>query len=175
MQHVFLATLYDETMTDTKIKTTKIGNRTYTDSLAYEVKLTEKYSKMLCLQLFSRLNASVSPEEFLVLDVTYHNPDICQRDLAKLLIKDRANTGRLLESLEKKSLIKRVVDVKNNRLVKKIILTNEGEGILFSLWEKINPVFTKTFESFTDEEVEFTKKILKKMRDTLKETVEVQI
>ena len=80
-----------------------------------------------------------------------------------------------MESLEKKSLVKRVVDVKNNRLVKKIILTNKGEGILFSLWEKINPVFTKTFESFTDEEVEFTKKILKKMRDTLKETVEVQI
>lgn len=158
-----------------KIKTTRIGHRLYTDSLAYEVKLTEKYSKMLGLQLFANLNSPISPEELLVLDVTYCNPDICQRDLAKLLIKDRANTGRLLESLEKKELIKRVVDVKKNRLVKKIILTDEGEEVLRDLMDKIIPVFDKVYENFTDEEIEQAKNVLKRMRDTFNQIVDLQI
>lgn len=159
----------------TNIKTTKIGNRLYTESLAYEIKLTEKYSKMLGLQLFAKLNSPITPEEFLVLDVVCCNPDICQRDLAKLLIKDRANTGRLLESLEKKALIKRIVDVKNNRLIKRIELTKDGQKILENMLSKVIPVFDRVFESFTDEEIEQAKNVLKKMRDTFKEIVELQI
>ena len=91
-------------------ETNKIqGYQLFTESLAYEVKLTEKYSKMLGLQLFAKLGAPLSPEEFLALDVVSANPDICQRDLAKLIIKDRANTGRLLEALEKKGYKPRIV------------------------------------------------------------------
>ena len=98
-----------------KEQTLRKGYQLYTDSLAYEIKLTEKYSKMLALQLFAKLEAPMSPEGFLVMDVVSCNPEICQRDLARIIIKDRAKTGRLFESLEKKGLIKRVVDVKNNR------------------------------------------------------------
>ncbi len=153
----------------------KISNRLYTDSLFYDVKLTEKYSKMLVLQLFAKLNVPVNPEELLVLDVTYSNPDICQRDLAKLLIKDRANTGRLLESLEKKNLIKRIVDVKNNRLVKRIVLTESGDNLLHDVMDKILPVFDKISEQITDSEVELVRNVLKRARDTFKEVVELQI
>ncbi len=153
----------------------KITNRLYTESLYYDVKLTEKYSKMLGLQLFAKLNAPVNPEELLVLDVTYSNPDICQRDLAKLLVKDRANTGRLLESLEKKELIKRVVDVKNNRLVKKIMITESGNQVLHDVMDKIFPLFDKISEKFTDEEIMIVKDVLKRMRDSFKDIVELQI
>ena len=153
----------------------KISNRLYTDSLFYDVKLTEKYSKMLVLQLFAKLNVPVNPEELLVLDVTYSNPDICQRDLAKLLIKDRANTGRLLESLEKKNLIKRKVNIKNNRLVKRIVLTESGDNLLHDVMDKILPVFDKISEQITDSEVELVRNVLKRARDTFKEVVELQI
>lgn len=174
MQHVIQATLYIIKNME-QIKTTKVNNKLYTESLAYEIKLTEKFCKMTGLQLFSKLKAPISPEELLVLDVTSCNPDICQRDLAKLLIKDRANTGRLLESLEKKKLIQRIVDVKNNRLVKRIVLTDEGEKILRSLMEKIIPVFDNAFESFTETEIEITKNVLKRMREAFNEIVELQI
>ena len=125
--------------------------------------------------MFAKLNVPVNPEELLVLDVTYSNPDICQRDLAKLLIKDRANTGRLLESLEKKNLIKRIVDVKNNRLVKRIVLTESGDNLLHDVMDKILPVFDKISEQITDSEVELVRNVLKRARDTFKEVVELQI
>lgn len=151
------------------------GYKLFTETLAYEVKLTEKYSKMLGAQLFDKLGAPVSPEEFLALDVVSANPDICQRDLAKLIIKDRANTGRLLESLEKKGLIKRIVDVKNNRLVKKIAITSEGEDILRVWFDKIIPIFDKVFENISNEEIEQAKDVLRRMRDAFQEVVKIQI
>lgn len=157
-------------------ETNKIqGYQLFTESLAYEVKLTEKYSKMLGLQLFAKLGAPLSPEEFLALDVVSANPDICQRDLAKLIIKDRANTGRLLEALEKKGLIKRVVDVKNNRLVKKIVITDEGEKILHTWLKKIIPIFDRVYEKFSKEEIEQAKGVLRRMRDAFQDIVDIQI
>ncbi len=157
-------------------ETNKIqGYQLFTKSLAYEVKLTEKYSKMLGLQLFAKLGAPLSPEEFLALDVVSANPDICQRDLAKLIIKDRANTGRLLEALEKKGLIKRVVDVKNNRLVKKIVITDEGEEILHTWLKKIIPIFDRVYEKFSKEEIEQAKDVLRRMRDAFQDIVDIQI
>ena len=155
---------------------TKIqGYQLFTESLAYEVKLTEKYSKILGLQLFAKRGAPLSPEEFLALDVVSANPDICQRDLAKLIIKDRANTGRLLEALEKKGLIDRVVDVKNNRLVKKIVITEEGEEILRTWLKKIIPIFDRVYEKFSKEEIEQVKDVLKRMRDAFQDIVDIQI
>lgn len=158
-----------------KEQTRRKSYQLFTESLAYEVKLTEKYSKMLGLQLFAKLGAPVSPEEFLVLDVVSTNPDVCQRDLAKLIIKDRANTGRLLESLEKKGLIRRIVDVKNNRLVKKIVLTDEGEDILYTWLDKIIPVFDVLYDKFSQEEINQAKDVLRRMRDTFQEIVDIQI
>ena len=158
-----------------KEQTLRKGYQLYTDTLAYEIKLTEKYSKMLALQLFTKLEAPISPEEFLVMDVVSCNPEICQRDLAKIIVKDRANTGRLLESLEKKGLIQRVVDVKNNRLVKKIVLTESGKDIFETWFDKVIPIFNKVCSKFTEEEINQTRDVLKRMRDAFQEIVDIQI
>jgi len=158
-----------------KTRKIKDRNQSYTETLYFEVKQTAKYCKMLGLQLFSKVNSPISPEELIILDVVSKNPDICQRDLAKNILKDRANTGRLLESLEKKELIKRVVDVKNNRLVKKIVITDSGEELLEDTMETMYPIFEEISKSFTEEEVIQTKHLLKKMRDTFKNIVELRI
>ena len=147
----------------------------YTDSLVYAVKLTDKYTKMLGLQLFANLGLEISPEELIILDIVNDNPNICQRELAKLLVKDRANTGRLLESLEKKNLMERVVDVKNNRLIKRIALTSLGKETYESVMSKVIPVFNRVYDDFTEEEVEITKNALAKLRNNLKTLVDLQI
>ena len=48
----------------------------------------------------------------------------------KIILKDRPSTGRILNSLEEKRLIKRFADTKNNRLVRKMKLTEEGEKFI---------------------------------------------
>ena len=74
----------------------------FTDTIFYQIELTARYSKMLGTQLFGNLGIDLSVSEFSALDMIWANDSLCQRDLAKLLLIDRANTGKLLDSLEQK-------------------------------------------------------------------------
>ena len=77
----------------------------FTDTIFYQIELTAKYCKLLGSQVFEKYNAGISCEEYTVLDVLANSPKMCQRDLAKIILKDRANTGKLLDGLEKQGYI----------------------------------------------------------------------
>ena len=62
---------------------------------------------MLGQQIFEQYNAGITIDEFAILDICNSNEELCQRDLAKLILRDRANTGKFLDSLENKNLINR--------------------------------------------------------------------
>ena len=79
---------------------------TYEDSLFYIINSCSKYFNMLFEQFFKKLNMGISATEHLALMVISDNKDCSQRDLARIILKDRANTGKLALSLEKKGLIK---------------------------------------------------------------------
>ena len=98
----------------------------YTDSIHYELEQAARLMRILTSQLFKKLDIGLSMDEYAALDTVSINAGICQRDLAKLIIKDRANTGRILNSLEEKGFITRFIDTKNNRLVKKMGVTERG-------------------------------------------------
>ena len=128
-------------------------------SLPQKFEVFEKGKKIHALAYYylkgddiTKMETALTPEENAALDTICCHPEICQRDLAKLILKDRANTGRIINSLEKKNLIKRIIDVKNNRLIKKVIITEEGNKKL----EEINGKFKAFLENvsckYTDEE-----------------------
>ena len=133
----------------------------YIDTPSYDMELTSKYCKTLLVQLFNKVCSEISPEEFIVLDTISCNHGLCQRDLAKMLLKDRANTGRILDSLEKKGLIARINDTKNNRLVRKTDITKSGEEMLETLTRRFQPYHQKMWELFTEEDLHILKSSLK--------------
>ena len=107
----------------TKVDCNKVH---YTDSIYYELEQTSRLMKKITSQLFTKLEIDITMDEYAALDTISINAGICQRDLAKFILKDRANTGRILDSLEQKGFITRFIDTKNNRLVKKMGLTENG-------------------------------------------------
>ena len=109
----------------------------FTETIFYQIELTAKYTKMLGQQVFEKFNVDLTIEEFSVLDVLVCSDRLCQRDLAKLILKDRANTGKLLDSLEKKGLIERKLSIKNNRPVKFVKITPKGIEERKKITEKI--------------------------------------
>ena len=111
----------------------------FTDTIFYQVELTARYTKMLGTQLFGKLGVGLTIEEFSALDTISANDELCQRDLAKLILKDRANTGKLLDSLEQKGLITRELSVKNNRPVKILKITKEGKEVYLQTYDKLSP------------------------------------
>ena len=147
----------------------------YTDSIPYELEQTARLMKILTAQLFSRLELSTSPDEYAALDTVSINPNICQRDLAKLILKDRANTGRILDSLESKGFVTRIIDTKNNRLVKKIKVTQKGLNELDFINNKIKSYLDNVTQKISQEEIERVKEILKDFRLDLEKVVEMNI
>ena len=72
----------------------------FTDSLYYDIEQSARLMKKASIQFFDILQIDITPDEYSALDTISCNAGICQRDLAILILKDRANTGRILDSLE---------------------------------------------------------------------------
>lgn len=147
----------------------------YTESIFYDIEFTAKYIKRMGYNYCNELNMEIGPEEVLALDIVYLNPGICQRDLAKKLLKDRAGTGRVLLQLEAKGFVERFVDTKGNRLVRKMKLTQRGEEMLKLATEKFTPLVKKIKQTFPLEKAEQLKKLLEEMRTILADNVKTQI
>lgn len=147
----------------------------YTDSIYYQLEQTAKYCRALGIQMFQNLNIPLTMDEFVALDVIQANDGICQRELAKLILKDRPNTGRILNSLEEKGYVERFVDTKNNRLVRKMILTEEGKKVTKDVTEIVKNHIEKLPKVFSDEDKETLMLSLKKFRETLEKEVAMKI
>ena len=147
----------------------------FTDTIFYQVELTARYTKMLGTQLFGKLGVGLTIEEFSALDTISANSELCQRDLAKLILKDRANTGKLLDSLEAKGLIERELAVKNNRPVKIIKITNKGTQVYNDTYEKLAPHHRFVEAKIANTDLAKVGELLKELRDVLEDTIEIDI
>ncbi len=147
----------------------------YTDSIHYELEQTSRLMKKVTTQLFEKLEIGLSLDEYAALDTVSVNAGICQRDLARLILKDRANTGRILDSLEQKGFITRFIDTKNNRLVKKMGITERGLKELDTINKKVKQYLESVTKTISDEDIERVQETLKSFRLELEKVVEINI
>ena len=147
----------------------------YTDSINYELEQTSRLMNMLTNQLFKKLELNVTLDEYIALDTVSINAGICQRDLAKLVLKDRANTGRILKELEQKGFITRFIDTKKNRLVKKLGITENGLKELNEVNVKIKAYLSGVTQKLPPEDVDKVRDILRAFRLELEKIVETNI
>ncbi len=147
----------------------------YTESVFYELKQMARLMKFHATQQFAILGIDLAPEEYTTLDTIMCNPSLCQRDLAKLLLLDRANTGRILNKLETKKLINRSVDTKNNRLIKKVDITSVGVKKLHEINNKIYDIYVEIAKKIPPEEFESVKLSIKKLRQNIEKHIENKI
>ena len=145
----------------------------YNKSLFFKI---EEISKYIQEDYISKYNKKITHDEFRVLDIINYNPDICQRDLAKLALRDCVKIGRILDSLEKKGYIERFNDTKGKRLVKKMKLTENGVSFYKEMINKIEPE-TQFFlnQVFTEVELKEINEHLNKLKKALASTVKVEV
>ena len=102
----------------------------YTESLPYELELTSRVLHETLVRFFNENNFGITHDEFVVLDTLSINDGISQIDLAKLILKGRAHTGRFLMSLEEKGLVVRSPSKKGKRLIMQNSVTAKGRLVL---------------------------------------------
>ena len=147
----------------------------YIESIYYQLEQTARYCRYLGSQIFQKLNMPVSLDEFVTMDTISLNDGMCQRELAKLILKDRANTGRILNSLEEKGYIERFVDTKNNRLVRKMRLTPEGREITTKVSKVLREYIEKLPKVLSENDKFEIMESLKRFREGLEQEVEMKI
>ncbi len=147
----------------------------YTDSIYYQLEQTAKYCRYLGMQMFQKLQLPVTLDEFAALDTILINEGICQRDLAKLILKDRPNTGRILNSLEEKGYIERYADTKNNRLVRKMKITEEGKRISAEVTKILKAYINKIPKVYSEEDKNKLRESIIRFRESLEQEVEMKI
>ena len=72
----------------------------FTDSIVYLMEQTAAYCSSKGSQFFDEANLGVSYDEYIIIDTISFNIGICQRDLSKMILKDRSYTSRVLNGLE---------------------------------------------------------------------------
>lgn len=147
----------------------------YSKSVYYNVNLTSRYIKAFIAQVLEKFNIEITTDELFTLDILKYDGSMCQRDLAKLLFKDRANTGKIAQSLEKKGLISINIDKKVKRTVKKLSLTEKGYDLLNNLTKVSQPVLDTISKKFSDKEYENLINILNKIINEIKPVLKTQI
>lgn len=123
----------------------------YIDSIVYLMEQTAICCKYMGEQIFKEAGLGINADQYAVLDTISINQSIHQSDLARLLLKDRSYTSRILDTLEEMNFIERKIETKGKRLVKRVYTTEKGMEMLKSFQEKLKPHFNKLIEEIEDD------------------------
>ena len=147
----------------------------YENSLVYQINSSAKYFEKLFEQFFKEINIGVSATEHLALTTIYDLKECCQRDLARILLKDRANTGKLAKVLEEKGLIKITPNIKNNKPMKILTVTKKGETLIKNSLKLIKPLEEEIEKNFNEEKLNEIKDSLINFTQVISKALKIKI
>ncbi len=139
----------------------------YIDSFPYEIELTARVCHENARQLIESFTDKVSIDEFTVLDTLIARPGLSQADLARLILKGKAHTGRFLMSLEDKGFIERHIEEKNGKLIKVSCVTTEGKTLYNSVIEHFKPAVEKFDSIIPQDQCEMIIQNLRNFREAI--------
>lgn len=147
----------------------------YAERLPYKIEKAAIYMKLRGSYILNSFEAGLSIDQFITLETIAFNPGICQRDLSKIVLKDRSNITRILNILEDGGLIIRELSVKGRRPVKTMKLTDMGKEMIKKYSSPLEKDMDVFLSDFSEEELEIMKRGLDKIIDKISETVSIQI
>jgi len=108
----------------------------------------------------------LSLEQYTLLFILFQNNGIYQRQLSKLMLKDRPNVTRMLKSLEKEKLVLRKAN-KTNKKIQEVFITELGKQVVYKVAQVKNDKAQKFLKGFTPEELEQMQALTDKMNKNL--------
>lgn len=93
--------------------------------IAVNVNILNSRIKKCFFDKLQKNGINITPEQFLVLDILWEKQSLSQQNIADIIQKDKNSVTKIIDSLEKKNLVTRVMD-KNDRRINKIELTEEA-------------------------------------------------
>lgn len=101
----------------------------------------------------------ITSEQWSVLAFLYHYDNKSQNEIAEKTFRDKVSVTKIIDNLEKRSLVCRKPDEKDRR-VKRIILTKEGKKLVPKLKEVVFTTLTEGFKDVKKEDLDSFRLVL---------------
>ena len=119
------------------------------------------------LRAFVNEGMEITTEQWSVMACLWEKDKVTQQALCDITAKDKPSMTRLIDKLEKRNLVTRVSD-HNDRRINLIHLTDAGIALQQKATEIVQMVATKTLNNITEEELNTSRVVLKKIMANLK-------
>ncbi len=128
------------------------------------------------LALLRKINRSfhsagfdITIEQMSLLSCLYFEDGKTQKELSEKNLKDKVSITKVIDSLVKRKLVKRVSD-KNDRRLKRIHITKKGKKIVPSLRKIIKETLEEAFKGINKKDIEIFKSVLSSINMNLTNT-----
>lgn len=129
----------------------------------------------LSTQTFAEKKFDLTPDQYVILNLLLENDEImCQRQLAEIMFKDRANMARIIEIMHRKGLVEKIPD-SNGRKIFKLVVTEKGKAardMVFPTDIDLRKIITA---DIPEENLAVTFRTLEKMNFNVRDKVKLQI
>lgn len=112
-------------------------------------------------------NYTITPPQFIALQWLFEHGDMTIGDLSNKMFLAFSTTTDLVDRMENNTLVKRVRDDKDRRVVR-IHLLGEGERIIEEVIEKRGHYLNSVLSNFDEDEVKKLSHLLKKLHHEMK-------
>jgi DNA-binding MarR family transcriptional regulator len=119
------------------------------DMAGHLIRRLHQLSTQVFVQRTQAAGFDLTPVQFAALDAIRHHPDTDQARVAELIAYDRATIGGVIERLEQKGWIDRVVSERDRR-ARELSLTPEGERIFTALFPVVRDLQDDILRSLSD-------------------------
>ena len=120
---------------------------------------------------FKANDIELTRPQLVMLIVLMQNDNQPQNSLAFLTNRDKASLARLINTMEKKNLVERLVD-KNDKRVKHVRLTENGRKTLFKAFPVVEEVNKAIENGISKEDIDTAIEVLKKIVTNIKSVEE---
>ncbi|MDD2243437.1 MAG: MarR family transcriptional regulator [Dysgonamonadaceae bacterium] len=111
------------------------------------------------LKAFSQEGIDITTEQWTVLSCLWNKDKIIQQEICDLTQKDKPSVTRLIDNLEKKNLVRRVLD-SSDRRNNLIHLTSRGISLKQKTTEVVNGIVNHALKDISDNELISAKEVL---------------
>lgn len=118
------------------------------------------------LRAFAAEGIDITTEQWSVLACLWNKDKVTQQNLCSLTSKDKPSMTRLIDNLEKRNLVTRVSDHMDRR-INLIHLTAAGAKLQNKATEIVQNIALKTLKNISDEELELSRNVLRKIMSNL--------
>ena len=121
--------------------------------IGYYLERTSRIVKLNFHQVFKNLDLSLTPEQWVILDMLNHKNGLSQTVIAEQSFKDAPSISRTIDTLSKKNYVERRNAIDDRRKFE-IFLTTEGKEIVKKVEPYVEQLRDMTWEGLSDADYE---------------------